>query len=57
MTLVLCAVGYLANKWDVARRKRALREYVREEASVLPPRPIALVRSMDDVVLEAARTP
>lgn len=57
LTVVLCVLGYAWNKWDIARRKRALRAYVTEEASVLPTRPVALVQTMDDVILEAARRP
>jgi len=48
-----CVVG----RWDVARRKEALLEAIREERAALGERPRTVALSMDDVVLEATRVP
>ena len=53
----LVATAYGATRWELGRRKQELRAAVAAEHAALPERPRALVDAMDDVVLEAARTP
>lgn len=56
-SLLMAALGGVVNALDLARRRRALAGAIEEERAVLGVRPRALVATMDDVVLEAARRP
>jgi hypothetical protein len=49
--------AYGASRLDLTRRKRALARAVAAEQAALGERPRALVNAMDDVILEAAKTP
>lgn len=49
--------AHFGSEWDLSRRRRALTAAIDRERRALPDRPRALVESMDDVILEAAKTP
>ncbi len=53
MTTALGTAGVLGSKWDVARRKRALRTHIEREREVVPERAKVLVDAMDRVLLDA----
>lgn len=55
--LAVAAIGHALDGLALAHRRRALARAIDDERAVLAPRPRALVATMDDVVLEAARLP
>ncbi|MDF2696344.1 MAG: hypothetical protein K0S65_4727 [Labilithrix sp.] len=53
----LVGIAYGASRLELARRNRAVARAVAAERGALAERPRALVDAMDDVILEAARSP
>ena len=55
--VVFGCAAYGVSRLDIQRRKGAITQEIAAERAALQERPRALVSAMDDVILEAARTP
>lgn len=53
----IVSAAYTGSRLDIHRRKHAMTSAIAAERAALPDRPRALVGAMDDVILEATRTP